>query len=174
MTFCVYRNNRNTIQNLRSAVNECFYAPGLVYFDYRNIFAGTPETVVDHFLWVHQMSGKRLHVMFHLFSIDFDGLKDFAQVERISEQFLDYLGLNFQALLTICIDSDGCYRASFLINGVSKDGRCAFQDRNSTYRDLITMLADISGQEVDVELADNVLFRNIDNNIVNYTAYEGR
>ncbi len=173
MIFYVYRNNRNTIQNLREAVDRIFYAPGLVYFDYRNTFADSPDMVANHFLWMHEMSGKSLHVLFHYFSITFTTLKDFSQVQRISEQFLDYLGLSYSVLLAICADPDGCYQSSFLVNAVSRDGRSAFHDRNSTYKDLIRVLADISGHHVDVELADNVLFRNVDNNKVNYTAFEG-
>ncbi len=115
MIFYVYRNNRNTIQNLREAVDRIFYAPGLVYFDYRNTFADSPDMVANHFLWMHEMSGKSLHVLFHYFSITFTTLKDFSQVQRISEQFLDYLGLSYSVLLAICADPDGCYQSSFLL-----------------------------------------------------------
>lgn len=173
MILQVNRNNRNTISGLRATVKKLYSAPDLISIYGAHVFCGSEEDVVSHFLFNHNWSGHSLHILFHCITIDFEDIREITLVDYLTNEILYLLSVQFQVVVGILF-SNNHYRAVFLINGVSFDGRTAFHDCNRTFLCLLEDLRVLTGECIAVEFAGNVLFKNIDRNRENYISnYQG-
>ena len=128
--------------------------------------------IYNSFEMVQKAAGKKLFIKVHCFSLDFEDIEDENTVREVVSNLLDTIKDTFQVIAVLYVNKYGSYECVFLINAVSYITYNNFHDNNATYIELIKYLRYSTGLEWNVDVSENVLFKNDSNESLRYQAFE--
>ena len=120
---------------------------------------------------VQKAAGKHMFAKVHCFTIDFEDIADENIVRETVSNLLDVIKETFQVIAVLYVNKYGNYECVFLLNAVSYITYKNFHDNNATCIDLIMYLRKVTGLEWNVDVSENVLFKNDGKDSLRYQSF---
>ena len=169
----VFRANHQSLNNMKGII-ECIWEniDNVVDKWTRGVSDNNVVDIYNSFQLAQRAAGKQSFVKVHCFSVDFEDITDELLVRQVVDDVLATIASTFQVIAVLYINKYGNYECVFLLNAISYITYRNFHDNNRTYIDMIRYLNNITGIEWEVDVSENVLFKNDGNDVERYQEFE--
>jgi hypothetical protein len=169
----VYRNGRCSNKDVEKTVKAIWNEdnPDVVGKYSKGVATASAKAISDSMLMVQEVYGGCLNAKVHCCELSFDKNIEVELAAKVTKVFMDYLVEEYQGIAVTEANEDGI-KSRFVINAMSYNDGSKFNDNNRTYCKLGTVVDEICGEPMSMQMDESVLFRNENNNRNNYVTLD--